>query len=288
MKRLSFSEMWYYLLNQLSSVGFRDIIDIIIVALAFYYAFKFMRERRAGKLALGIVLLVALLLLSDLLELSSLKFILTNFFQIGLIAIIVLFSPELRSALEKIGTGSVKSFRSKDAQKDEYLSEVCAAAESLSLEKTGALIVIERSTRLGDIIKTGTVIDAQPSSFLICNIFYPKAPLHDGALIIREGRLHAAGCWLPLSTNNDIIKNLGTRHRAGIGMSENSDAVILIVSEETGIISVAVDGELRRGFSKSTLAEYLRSLVEDEGAVGKIKTKTWQFIKKGGDRNEDK
>lgn len=280
--------MWYYLLNQLSSIGFWDIVDIIIVALVFYYAFRFMRERRAGKLALGIALLVALLLLSDLLELSSLNFILTNFFQIGLIAIIVLFSPELRSALEKIGTGSVKSLRSKDAQKDEYLSEVCAAAESLSVEKTGALIVIERSTRLGDIIKTGTVIDAQPSSFLICNIFYPKAPLHDGALIIRDGRLHAAGCWLPLSTNNDIIKNLGTRHRAGIGMSENSDAVVLIVSEETGIISVAVEGELRRGFSKNTLAEYLRSLVEYEGAVGKIKTKTWQLIKKGGERNEDK
>jgi diadenylate cyclase len=200
----------------------------------------------------------------------ALNFILTNLFSVGLIAIIIVFQPELRSALEKMGGESLKGFKGK-LDKDEEsvlkssISEICVAAENLSNSKTGALIVFERSTRLGDFIRTGTIVDAQTSSFLIANIFYNKAPLHDGAVIIRGGRVHAAGCFLPLSTNSDIVKELGTRHRAGIGMSENSDSVVLIVSEETGIISVAVDGELKRGFSRKTLEEKLQSLMISNG-----------------------
>ena len=286
---LSVKELWYYIVNQLSTVSFLDIVDIVLVTVIFFYAIRFMRARRAGKLALGIVLLTAMLVLSEVIGLSSLNFILRNFFQLGFIAVIVLFAPEMRSALEKIGTGSVKSFRVKESAGLQYITEICAAAESLSYTKTGALIVFERDTKLGEIIKTGTVIDAQVGAFLVCNIFYPKAPLHDGALIVRNGRLCAAGCFLPLSSNNDIVKNLGTRHRAGIGMSENSDAVVLIVSEETGIISVAVDGELRRGYTRTSLERRLKELLDEGGAsnaFGKFTSKTKEFIRKGGERND--
>ena len=256
--------------NQLMSIRTVDVIDILLVAFIFYYTFKFVRDRRAGKLLMGILFLIVLLIVSDLLQMRALNFILTNLFSVGLIAIIIVFQPELRSALEKMGGESLKGFKGK-LDKDEEsvlkssISEICVAAENLSNSKTGALIVFERSTRLGDFIRTGTIVDAQTSSFLIANIFYNKAPLHDGAVIIRGGRVHAAGCFLPLSTNSDIVKELGTRHRAGIGMSENSDSVVLIVSEETGIISVAVDGELKRGFSRKTLEEKLQSLMISNG-----------------------
>lgn len=258
-----------------------DVVDILIVAFILYYTMKFVRDRRAGKLLMGILFLLVLLVLSDLLQMRALNFILTNVFSVGLIALIIVFQPELRSALEKMGGESLKGFKGK-LDKDEEavlracISEICVAAESLSNSKTGALIVFERSTKLGDVIRTGTIIDAQTSSFLVSNIFYDKAPLHDGAVIIRGGRVYAAGCFLPLSTNTDIVKELGTRHRAGIGMSENSDAVVLIVSEETGIISVAVDGDLKRGFSRKTLEEKLTNLLitEETNAIAdKVKNK---------------
>ncbi|HOJ47626.1 MAG TPA: diadenylate cyclase CdaA [Bacillota bacterium] len=258
-----------------------DVVDIIIVAFILYYTMKFVRDRRAGKLLMGIVFLIILLVLSDLLQMRALNFILTNVFSVGLIALIIVFQPELRSALEKMGGESLKGFKGKLDRDEEAIlrsciSEICVAAESLSNSKTGALIVFERGTKLGDVIRTGTIIDAQTSSFLVSNIFYDKAPLHDGAVIIRGGRVYAAGCFLPLSTNNDIVKELGTRHRAGIGMSENSDAVVLIISEETGIISVAVDGDLKRGFSRKTLEEKLTNLLitEETNAIAdKVKSR---------------
>lgn len=275
------TEYLEYVGNQLFQIRVIDVIDILIVAFIFYYTIKFVRDRRAGKLLMGILFLIILLFASDFLQMRALNFILTNLFSVGLIALIIVFQPELRSALEKMGGESLKGFKGK-LDKDEEsilracISEICVAAESLSNSKTGALIVFERGTKLGDVIKTGTIIDAQTSSFLISNIFFDKAPLHDGAVIIRGGRIHAAGCFLPLSTNSDIVKELGTRHRAGIGMSENSDAVVLIVSEETGIISVAVDGELKRGFSRKTLEEKLTSLLitEEQNALAdKVKSK---------------
>lgn len=278
-------EYFEYVGNQLESIRVIDVIDILLVALIFYYTFKFVRDRRAGKLLMGILFLILLLVVSDILQMRALNFILTNLFSVGIIAVIIVFQPELRSALEKMGGESLKGFKG-NLSKDETsilqhsISEICVAAEGLSNSKTGALIVFERGTKLGDHIRTGTIIDAQASSFLISNIFFNKAPLHDGAVIIRGGRVHAAGCFLPLSTNSGIVKELGTRHRAGIGMSENSDAVVLIVSEETGIISLAVDGDLKRGFSRKTLEERLGSLLITEGKNAITDKVKGRFFKK--------
>lgn len=283
----SFGDFWYYIGNQLGSVGITDIIDIIIVAILFYYSFIFIRERRAGKVASGLLLILGILFISEIAGLYTLNFILSNIFQVGLIALIIVFQPELRSALEKIGSSSFARMNKRfDTTANNTLQrsiiEVCSSVESLSQNKTGALIVFERQTKLGDVVKTGTVIDALPSYYLINNIFHDKAPLHDGAIIIRDSRLLAAGCFLPLSSNGDLVKSLGTRHRAGLGMSENSDAIVVIVSEETGIVSVAADGVLKRGFSRKTLEEYLTKSFTENGTVENIKSKTRWFTNFGG------
>ncbi len=277
-----------YIWNILRDMGIIDFIDIAIVAILFYYIYKFIRERRAGKLAAGLLILLALLLFSNLLNMHAMQFLLQNVFQVGMIAVIVVFQPELRSALEKMGSEPLRGLRSigesKSSERTQTLvmiSEVTEAVCDMSLDKTGALIVIERTTKLGDIVKSGTIINANPTTFLIRNIFFNKAPLHDGAMIIREGRLYAAGCFLPLSTNTDIIKDLGTRHRAAIGMSENSDAVIVVVSEETGTISVAVEGQLRRNFSYNSLKNELTGLLlSEETQDGKAAAKKSRRIKK--------
>ena len=267
------SHYFYVITNQLSTIGFADVVDIIIVAFLLYYTFKFMRDRRAGKLALGVILMLLMLFVSDIFKMRATYFILESIISVGLIALLIVFQPELRSMLEKMGGESVKGFRGRldKSSAEKYrqaIGEICVAADDLSRTKTGALIVIERSTKLGDVIKTGTVIDAQASSFLLGNIFFNKAPLHDGAVIVRNQRIYAAGCFLPLSTNPESIKDLGTRHRAGIGMSENSDAVVIIVSEETGVISVAIDGELQRGFTGKTLEDYIIPLLVTEQKEG--------------------
>ncbi len=271
--------------NILSNISVTDIIDIAIVSFLFYYLYKFIRERRAGKLAVGILILLLVLFLSELLDMYAIGFLLTNFFQVGIIAIIIVFQPELRSALEKVGAEPLKSLRNigesktnNTTQTKQAIAEITQAVCDMSLDKTGALIVIERSTKLGDIIKTGTVINANVEAFLIRNIFFNKAPLHDGAMIVRNNRIHSAGCFLPLSTNEDIIKDLGTRHRAAIGMSENSDAIVIVVSEETGVISIAMEGRLKRNFSYNTLKKALTDLLISEedaenakkGGLGRI------------------
>lgn len=260
-----------YVKNQLMGIGIVDIVDILIVALLVYWVFKFVRERRAARLLVGLSMLVVLLLLSNIIGMRALSFILTNLFSVGIVAIVIVFQPELRSALEKVGEGgSWRNFKGKLENESlavmrSAISETCYAAESFSQSKTGALIVFERSTKLGDFIRTGTTVDALTSSFLFRNIFFNKSPLHDGAVIMRDGRIFAAGCFLPLSTNSSIVQELGTRHRAAIGMSENSDAVVLVVSEETGTISVAVNGTLKRDFTRESLECYLsRLLIKDE------------------------
>lgn len=263
----------YVLTNQLSTIGFTDVVDIVVVAFFLYYIIKFMRDRRAGKLAVGVIFMLLVMFISDIFNMRATYFILENIMSVGLVALLIVFQPELRSMLEKMGGEPMKGFRNRmdkgSAEKyRQVIREICVTAESLSSTKTGALIIIERSTRLGDVIKTGTVLDANVSSFLLGNIFFNKAPLHDGAVIIRNQRIYAAGCFLPLSTNPDIIKDLGTRHRAGIGMSENSDAVVIIVSEETGVISVAVDGALKRGFDSNSLEEYITPLLITEQKEG--------------------
>ena len=293
---LAASDFWANLLDVIKRISFFDVLDIIVVSVMLYFLFKFIRDRRAGKLAMGVIILLILRILSDLLNMYLLQFIMRGIFQVGLITLVILFQPELRSALEKVGATPLKGIRSigdeKLSRNETVIREVVSAVCDLSATKTGALIVFERETKLGDLILTGTVIDSNAVSPMIKNIFFNKAPMHDGALIIRDGRLHAAGCFLPLSDNHDIIKDLGTRHRAGIGMSENSDAVVVIVSEETGTISTAVEGKLIRGYRKETLESFLRSRIisrddGDEGG-GSVFGRIKNFVKKIFRKKESK
>ncbi|MDD6312458.1 MAG: diadenylate cyclase CdaA [Firmicutes bacterium] len=240
-----------------------DIIDILIVSVILYYAFMFVRERRAGKLAVGVVILLIALGISELSGMKAFSFIIENIMQVGLIALIIIFQPELRSVLEKVGGGVTNIGESKrKSDVVSWLDELTTACSDLSDSRTGALIVIERETRLGDEIRTGVPVNADINCALIKNIFFNKAPLHDGAMILRDGRIHSCGCFLPLSQNNSIDKNLGTRHRAALGLSEISDALVVVVSEETGTISVARNGKLKRDFDKYTLQNELVSLLD--------------------------
>lgn len=262
----------------LSEFSFNDFVDILCVSVIIYYIYKFIRGRQAGKLAIGVIFFIFLMVASDLFGMHVIQYLMSTFFQVGIIALVIVFQPELRSALEKLGSGSIRGIKSIGEQKNAseeifMINQLSTAMSELSKTKTGALVVIERSTKLGEMILTGTILDAEPSSFLIRNIFHNKAPLHDGALIIRKGRLHAAGCLLPLSANPDIIKDLGTRHRAAIGMSESSDAVIVVVSEETGVISIAFEGKLRRGFNEESLKAFLEKKLLPEGSPKKITSK---------------
>jgi len=254
-------EMWKSLLDIFSRMTIFDFIDIFIVGLLIFLAYRFISERRAGKLALGIIMLVALATLSEILKLRTIAFLMSNLFQVGIIAIIIVFQPELRSALEKVGgvqeyINQVASGKDGNHMND-CIDVICSAVCDMSLDKTGALIVFERSTKLGDIIKSGTLVDADISANLIKNIFYKNSPLHDGAMIIRDGRIRAAKCMLPLTTNPKIDREFATRHRAAIGMSENSDAVVVVVSEQTGIISIAYKGELTRNYDYRKLHDTL-------------------------------
>lgn len=253
----------------------KDGLDILIVSVILYYAIRFIRGRRAGKLALGVLFLVVLEIFAQAMELTALSFLMQNVFQAGLIAFLIVFQPELRSGLEKMGGEPIRGIRSMREQKDAggTTAMICALSEALcdlAKEKTGALVVIERETKLGDVIRTGEVINADMNPFLVRNLFFNKAPLHDGAVVVRGNRLYAAGCFLPLSTNNDIIKDLGTRHRAAIGMSENSDAVVVVVSEESGTISMALEGRLRRDYDLQSLEEELKKqLLSPKASVSK-------------------
>ncbi|MBQ1847913.1 MAG: diadenylate cyclase CdaA [Clostridia bacterium] len=269
-----FSNLW----SQLRAMRIVDFLDIIIMSIIIYYAYKFIKTRRAGKLAIGLVIMLLVFIISDVLNMYGLRFLLSNIFQIGLIAIVILFQPELRAALEKMGAQPLKGFKNIAAQKSSsasaMIANVCSAVTGLAQTKTGALIVIERLTKLGDIEKTGTTFNADPNSELIKNIFFNKAPLHDGALIISDNRIVAAGCFLPLSQRDDIIKDLGTRHRAAIGMSENSDAIVIVVSEETGTISLALNGELKRNFDYTSLKNQLYALLINETKFTRASKKT--------------
>ena len=227
----------------------------------------FILNKRAARLALGLVILVLVMVVSWLFDMKAMQFILQNFAQAGIIAIIIMFQPELRSGLEKIGTMPISNIKhvSPNTKNASHIMSVITtiteAACELSMEKTGALIVIERSTKLGEHIKTGTILNAQLSGQLLKNIFFNKAPLHDGAVILKDFRIYSAGCFLPLSLNENIDENMGTRHRAGLGITEISDAIVIIVSEETGKISIAVDGVLKQNYSYKSLQKELASLL---------------------------
>ena len=257
-------------IEQLKGIRVIDVIDILALTFILYFLYRFIRDRRAGKLLIGLVCVFVLSLLGDAFNMPALRFVLSDIRQLGVIAILILFQPELRSALEKVGgtplsgirniTGDTRDISALNAEID----ALCSAASDLSRDKVGALIAIERSTKLGEYIKSGVFIDATLSPYVLRNIFFNKAPLHDGAVIIRGGRVCAAGCFLPLSTQNDIDKDLGTRHRAALGLSEASDAIVIVVSEETGWISLAIDGKLERNFNYNTLKQRLNTLLASE------------------------
>ena len=256
-----------YVLEAFRNIRVIDVIDILLLTVAFYYFYRFVQDRRAGKLAIGLLLIMGIMACSSVFEMRAIGFVFRNFYQVGFIAIIIVFQPELRAALEKMGgaaplTGlkSLGSGENRDlVALTHAVDNLCEAVCDLSLDKTGALIVIERSTKLGEYIKPGDEINAVLSPMLLRNLFFNKAPLHDGAVILRDMRIYAAGCLLPLSTNPEIDKNLGTRHRAGIGITEVSDAVVIIVSEETGVISLACSGNLKRNFNYNSLKKELLS-----------------------------
>lgn len=243
------------------SMALSDVLDILIVASVIYLLIRFIRRTNANKVANGILILVVATWLSTALNLTVTSFILRQVFGIGVLAVVILFQPEIRRALEKVGSSQLFSLLGKDwggQAIDHVIMETIYACEDMSRARTGALIVFERDNRLNEALSSGTPVDAYVSSELLKNIFYDKSPLHDGAVIIKEGRLAAAGCMLPLSTNASLSRELGMRHRAGIGVTEQTDAVVVIVSEETGAISVAVDGLLKRHLSQDTFEAILR------------------------------
>ena len=247
--------LWNQIVYAVSNIRVFDVIDIIVIAFLIYKAIQFLRETRAGQLAKGIVVLVGMYLIAKWFELAVLRLVLAVVFNSAIVALAVIFQPELRRMLERIGQIEVGSGQSLDSEEERTkiaVDSICKAAGNMKDSKTGALIVFERKTQLGEIINTGTIIDAKPSVSMVCNIFYPKSPLHDGAVVVRDGRLYAAGCILPLTQNNHLSARLGTRHRAAIGMTENSDAVVLVVSEETGNISIAYNGKMTRGYTAAT------------------------------------
>lgn len=237
-----------------------DAIDILLVTIMMYYIINFLRKTKALSALIAVFALIAIMTLSQFLNLSTINYILESALQVGIIAIIILFQPELRRALEQMGSSRIGELFSRGpaGNIDYAILQTVDACKALSQAREGALIVFERRTQLGDIVRTGTLVDAGITSELLKNIFYPKAPLHDGAVVIRQGRIAGAGCMLPLTNNQNLSKDLGMRHRAGIGMSENSDAVVVVVSEETGAISAAVDGMLKRHLSVDTLEKLLR------------------------------
>lgn len=255
----------------IAGMQWTDYLDIAIVAYLLYRIFPLFRNTGTMRVAGTVVAIIVIGWLTDVLHLYSLSFIFSQFLQIGLIAVVVIFQPELRRMLEHLGHVKLKKFFVADKGNQEMapvISQAVWACEVMSRERVGALIVFSRENRLDEYFKTGTIINGQVSEQLIRNIFFPKASLHDGAMIIRDGKVAAAGCVLPLSESNRLSADLGTRHRAGVGMSEVSDAVVVIVSEETGTISVAVGGMLKRHLAPQTLERLLiNELCADEAVT---------------------
>ena len=270
-------EIFNSILSIIKTIQLRDIVDILAIALLIFGLFKLIQETRAVQLLKGVIMLLVVYFLSSLFGLVMLSSLLRTFFEAAVVVIAIIFQPEIRKALEQMGRNNtykkyIKIF-TKHHKGDEWkkaveksIVDAADTAVLFSRSKTGALLVFERETMLSDIAATGTIIDAETSVALFGNIFFNKAPLHDGASIIRDGKLFAAGCILPLTSNRNVDINLGTRHRAGLGISEQSDAVVLIVGEETGVISLAVNGILLREFTREELIKKLEQfLIYDRG-----------------------
>ena len=262
----------------LSTIQISDVADILIVTFLVYRLLLMIRSTSTSRIAKAIVVLLVASGLTSVLHLNMMNFFLDKILEIGFLALVILFQPELRRIMERVGGQSIRELlgtKNKPTELDHVIGQTVAACEVMSREKVGALIVFERSNRLDEYFKTGTLIDGQVSEQLLRNIFFPKAALHDGALVIRDGRVAAAGCVLPLSSNDHLSSDLGTRHRAGVGVSEATDAVVVIVSEETGTISVAVGGMLKRHLAPQTLEKLLHNelaapAVEESRGVRKL------------------
>ena len=295
------------MLSVFRSISIIDILDILIVAFLIYKLISFISETRAGQLIKGVIAILLLYAVADIFNFKMLETLLKLVVTYGAFMIIIVFQPELRKVLERMGRTTIDSLQvftpsgeTLEKQRNDtrrMINAITEAVSQMSKDKTGALIIIERTTMLGDIIGTGTLIDATPSSELIENIFFKNSPLHDGAMIMRDNKLYAAGCYLPLSQNYEISRSLGTRHRAGLGISEVSDGYVIIVSEETGHISVAENGKITTGMAEAKLKTNLyRNLMPvDENKNNKTfdKFKKLKFKKKNNikveeDREKDK
>lgn len=268
----------YFFANYSSYFRVQDFIDILIVAYIIYKAFSFIKETRAEQLVKGIIVLVVILFISEWFGLYTLNYILKNTMQVGVLALLVVFQPELRRGLEHVGRSRFGGFFFNDGNQTELdtehvCDEVCEAVSYLSDKRIGSLIVMERHTKVGDIIRTGVNLDSLVSSSLLINLFIPNTPLHDGAVVLRDNRIMAGGCLLPLTQTQKLSAELGTRHRAAIGMSENSDAIVVVVSEETGKISIALDGDLTRNLTVESLRKAIKKLMlpqEEKKPIHKI------------------
>ncbi len=279
------------IIQQFSRMQWTDYLDIIAVAYLLYAFLPLLRSSGSLRIVGVILGIMVITWITDILEMHALNFILTQFLAVGLIAVVVLFQPEIRRVLAHLGSVRLKRFLGAEKQDQEMfsvISQTVSACEYMSRERVGALIVFERDSHLDEYFKTGTVIDGRLSDPMIRNLFFPKAALHDGAIIVKDGRIAAAACVLPLSNSSRLSADLGTRHRAGVGLSEITDAVVVIVSEETGAISVAVGGVLKRYLAPQTLEKLLRHELcksdakEEEGLVVKLRQKLQKKDKEGG------
>lgn len=285
-------DIWDALVNVFSSMTFVDVLDIVLLSFILYFVIKIIKETRAEQLLKGIALFAVALFFLNQFEFKVMSVISDTLFSVALIAFIVMFQPELRRALEKVGRAKVvkpislfETVTADEAGCVSAINQITLACEKLSRTATGALIVIERQTKLGEQIETGTIIKAVPSEELFRNIFFPNTPLHDGAVIIRDNMIYAAGCFLPKPQKEELInKELGSRHRAAIGMSEVSDAIVIIVSEETGMISIAENGVLERGFDRDKLTLHLKNRLLPEPTELRKKEKQPRKKKKGGEK----
>lgn len=297
------SDFFASFLSLMSTFRPQDLLDILLVAFILYNAIRLVRETRAIQLVKGIVFLAVVYIVVNVLDMQAISYILDVLIKFGVVIIVILFQPEMRHALESIGRSSfsrLNVFNSKNSdtykQKERLvnsITQITRACESMSEKRIGALIVFEKYTLLGEIIKTGTIVDAEPTSNIVENIFFPNAPLHDGAMVIRDGKIYSAGCILPLTQNNSISSELGTRHRAALGLSEQSDAIIVVVSEETGAVSIAEKGQLRRGISSGDLRKVLFKHIlgeetpQNESGISTLFNKVKGFVSGKGKKDED-
>lgn len=292
---MSINDIWTSIYSVIRTMHPVDFVDIALLSYLIYYVFKFIRETRAGPLFKGIVFLLVAYAITKAIELKAITYLLEATFDIGILAIMIIFQPEIRRAVEKLGhtqfglknLGFGSSGDGLTAKWETAIDAICDSCVELSATCTGALIVIEQKTKLGEQIENGTIINASPSKELFGNIFYPKTPLHDGAVIMRDGIILAAACFLPKPQKEELInKKLGSRHRAAIGMSENSDALVIVVSEETGQISVAENGNLTRNFTRDKLHHLLTERLIPKQTEGKRRLSSRLRTKGKEDANE--